>query len=911
MVLGDGIRRNVATISQEERDRLINAFIKLDTTKLYPDGVSYWDKQEDIHKEAHAAGQDVHDGPAFLPWHRELINRLEALLREVDPQLSLHYWDWTTDPRPELFTPQFMGSPTPPSAGAPLQNFESTEPGHTLIWRDVNGGNPGAPPVALDNAIITSADGSPDAMQFQIFRSPNLPNGLQRAHNISHGYIGGTILLQHFSFHDPFVFLLHSNVDRLWAMWQRAPGKEWRLDPNLTYGVEGTSSSISEDLQPWAGTSPPLLRPWAPPDNQQLVKNCKDPSIVIPHCYDTLPITIDVVNQGSIINFNDVPEGETTIRAAVFKTYSCGDLNLEIKPGSGPSAPYSVFMPPGSTVIHHADNTSFVEGRIWLAFTGTAAGTTAPDGSVTIRCIETGQEFPLTLKGNTIARPTMAVVLTLDQSGSMDDPAGSTGIKRIQVLHEAASRFAELAQANNGIGVVSFDQGAYLRLPVTKIGPSALDPNRATILQAITNHKTNPLGTTSIGNGVELAHNTLAPVMGFDHKANIVFTDGLENTPKFIADVKGSIDERTFAIGLGSAEQVSTAALNALTQGTGGYLLLTDLLSASTEDYFLASKYFLQILAGVTNSNIVVDPSGVITSGMQLSIPFVLNEADIYATVILLTDNPIVRLRVKTPDGQIIDPIVAAGFGGTYVVGTNMVYYRFLLPVPLGPGAHAGTWEALLDIQDVIITSPRAGSEKASAASAVSRGRSARYSLQVQSYSNLRMNARLYQNSLQPGATMVLRTILTEYGQSVQNRAMVKADLLRPDKTSIALYLPEVEPGIFETSLTAAIPGIYRFHVKASGASMRGFPFTCEQILTGAVFQGGDDPLPTSLNGRDDCLCRLLDCLISEKAFGKYLEKKGIDCGILMRCLKKYHESHQISEPRMPAPGNHHELNCR
>src|SRR5919197_27943 len=150
MVLGDGIRRNVATISQEERDRLREAFLKLDTTRIYPDGVSYWDKQEQIHKNAHAGGIDVHYGPAFIAWHREITNRLEALLREVDPDLSLHYWDWTTDPRPQdqnhqlgtnLFTPQFMGSYNG-DAGPPFENFESSERAdgvnnHEKIWRQV------------------------------------------------------------------------------------------------------------------------------------------------------------------------------------------------------------------------------------------------------------------------------------------------------------------------------------------------------------------------------------------------------------------------------------------------------------------------------------------------------------------------------------------------------------------------------------------------------------------------------------------------------------------------------------------------------------------------------------------------------------------------------------------------------
>jgi hypothetical protein len=194
MALGDGIRRNVAKISQQERDRLCDAFLALDTSRFYPDNVSIWDKQEDIHKNAHAGGQDVHAGPAFLPWHRELCNRLESALREVDPELSLHYWDWTTDPRAsdngaggttDLFTPQFMGSSSG-DAGPPLQNFESSEGGgHTHIWRDVT---PGPPPVPSDQSIVTNGAGLPQADQFL-----QMNTALQGAHNVAHGYIGGTI----------------------------------------------------------------------------------------------------------------------------------------------------------------------------------------------------------------------------------------------------------------------------------------------------------------------------------------------------------------------------------------------------------------------------------------------------------------------------------------------------------------------------------------------------------------------------------------------------------------------------------------------------------------------------------------------------------------------------------------------
>ena len=101
MALGDGIRRNIASVDPAERALLRDALMALNQrffpgsrSDSIPGGVSWWFKQDEIHAATH-----VHGGPEFVPWHRELVNRLEAMLRAINPQLSLHYWDWTQDPR--------------------------------------------------------------------------------------------------------------------------------------------------------------------------------------------------------------------------------------------------------------------------------------------------------------------------------------------------------------------------------------------------------------------------------------------------------------------------------------------------------------------------------------------------------------------------------------------------------------------------------------------------------------------------------------------------------------------------------------------------------------------------------------------------------------------------------------------
>lgn len=240
----------------------------------------------------------MHGGPEFLLWHREIVNRLEIMLRQINPQLSLHYWDWTQDPRAvlnanlgggaigtlNLFTPTFMGygGASSASIGEPWLSARYYVPGASL-HRDATR-NPADPP----NNVVRNVSGSPAsaAGDNAIVIAPNYPAMrvlLENVHNAMHGFVnmGG----QHISFRDPFVFLLHSNVDRLFAKWQTQPFHLERVNPALVYGAESGDAGLNRNVEPWSGGL--SIRPWASPENQGFPHNYKHLSIVIPPLYDT------------------------------------------------------------------------------------------------------------------------------------------------------------------------------------------------------------------------------------------------------------------------------------------------------------------------------------------------------------------------------------------------------------------------------------------------------------------------------------------------------------------------------------------------------------------------------------------------------------------------------------------------
>ena len=627
-------RKNVNSLTPQERLDFIAAVKALKTNGKYNQYVR--DHQAAMDRATPSTVPSTtrnaaHRGPGFLPWHREFLRRFEADLQAEVPGVVLPYWDWASDAAlsdpatAPVWANDMLGGDGDSGDNDLVKTgpfaFDASDPGGSWTIADASGNDTGQglqrafgvnaptlPTQAHVNEIqaLTPYDSSPWDRFSGGYRSASegwVMVGGQSApntHNRVHVWIGGS-MLPGTSPNDPAFFLHHCFVDKLWADWQAAhPGEPFMPEPGESADLDG--HRLIDAMYPWSTTPADVL------DHRALG-----------YVYDT--DAPKVTPQTASLVFNDVPEDQTTVRAAVFKVSSCQNVTFDITTGptvtSGPAGT-SFGTPLGTSVSvdpHVADT-----GRVWISFTGTSAGNVA-QGTVTIHCNETGEDFVIPISTNTIAKPTVATVLVLDQSGSMNFDAGD-GRKRIDVLKDAAPVFVDLLGDDDGIGVVRFDQDAHPGTAIQVAGPMTFGVGRTAAKAAISSHTPNPAGSTSIGDGIDMAHSDLTVLApgSFDETAIVVLTDGRENAPQFISDVSDIVDDKVFGIGLGTAEQINPDALTALTNGTGGYVLMTGALD--TDDFFILQKYFLQILAGVTNADVVLDPEGWVATGAKVRIPF-------------------------------------------------------------------------------------------------------------------------------------------------------------------------------------------------------------------------------------------------------------------------------------------------
>jgi hypothetical protein len=914
-----GCRKNQATLTPADKAAFVNAVLALKNNVPSQMGLTNrYDDYVQVHMNAMMASPGwAHQACVFLPWHRQLLRHFELDLQAIDPTVTIPYWDWTVDQDPSSptspFTDAFLGGD-----GDPTQNDK------VLVgpFAEASGNwtvnvNPGTPPdnvpylrrqfgvnaptlpspaqlaVALgetlyDEAPWTSASASAfrNHLEGWIASGPNPNDQPPQLHNRVHVWVGGSMLPMT-SPNDPIFWLNHCNIDRLWEVWKaQHPASAPYLPPSGTagvpigWGLNDTMIFFTSGPAPWPDTTTPA----------SVINNH-----ALGYWYDTDPPSVTLLTPS--VSFGNVQAGIggtgiTTYRAIKFECESCGDVTLQIT--GGPTAGFGAPSLSETVQANHqpAAGLSPSEGALWVSYTSTTAGSSIT-GAVTVQAVDvnTGQVFgpwTVNLSATTVARQPSAIVLVLDRSGSMSIDAGN-GHQRVELLRTAVSTFIDLMQQGDGLGIVRFDNLADTLMSVTDVGPIPSGAGRTQAQDIVATHDPattiDPRGSTSIGGGIVAGKAALDAAAGtYPQRAMIVLTDGLENTPPMIASVGSSLTAQTFAIGFGQAAAISTAALNAITQNHGGYLIVTG--PITPEENFALTEYFLKVQAGINNTSAVLDPRGELVLGTTHRIPFTLTRADFGVDVVLLSPAPYyIDMRLEAPDGTIIDPSFVAHEPAISFVSTPRVsYYRASLPMLSADssGSHAGTWYVLLGL------SKRATQSDAAMFVRQSASTSLPYSLLVNAYSNLNFQPSVVQDSFEPGAVVNITLTIDQYDVPLDSPVTAWAEIEAPAGTAgSVLLLDPTAVGRFQASFTASDNGVYTVMVRARGVTLEGETFEREKRFTAVAFVGGDQTAPPSPG--DDALCRLMSCLAASGAVRPELERelgdRGLDLPALLACM--------------------------
>ena len=800
-------------------------------------------------------------------------------------------------PNPAGDMPQLSDGPGVPDGRLTVEQFA-----HMQRWKDGNFTNDwtGIPapqseitPAGLDRAALDACVGAP----FDL--------------GVEAGGFGGSMVLQAANYSEAFRFN-HAVVDPGDVTWIMAV--PWQADfaacgshfwpvahPNFVIrgGVPG---------QVWAapvGGATNMVDKW---NKLGFVVRQGSQHVEVGRC-DTASIALHT----PLLNFKDVPQrpmgmvNEVSLAIAFEVISPASAVTLQYAPGGAPAQPQLVAATSSITVGPTAAN-SVVTARLWLTYRTSAVGDVLPPQTLVVQDAAATQTWTITVIGNTVGRKTAATALVLDRSLSMADDRGD-GMSKHLSLQQAAGIFVDLMLEGDGVGIVCFNQDAQPLQPILPLGDGgSMDTNRADTKAIINGNGLDPDGATSIGDGIFEGRLLFdAAPQPYDVNALVVLTDGIENRARFIAEVAGQINEFTYAVGLGQPQNISAAALQTITGNNGGYLLVTG--AIDSENQFLLQKQFLQILAGISNAQVVLDPQGQLIPGHVERVPFQLTAADSGVDVILLApESRHVDFRLQTPTGLIIEPWLAGSTSSMrFVLSHGVSYYRLTLPVELQPHLFdgGGTWHVLLSIgrprlkrsesHDGVDRDIALHTQVSSAKG--ERIRTVPYSIVVHSYSSLKLEAQVEQSGFEPGAVITVVASLAQAGIPMtghdrRNATRVWADVTRPNG-SASLTLTANADGQFQGHFTATVPGVYRLRIRAGGITASGEPFTREKTLTAAVWRGGNTPHTDEGNSGREQLCRLLTCMLQpDGVISKELERKlhaaGVDIERLRKCLRTF-----------------------
>jgi tyrosinase len=272
------IRKNAEGLTPGERDRFIAAFAQLNNQ-----GLGRFADFRNMH--TNVSQPQAHGAPGFLPWHRAYLLDLERELQAIDSSVTLPYWRFD-QPAPKLFTQDFIGTTGPNgtvqfSNTNPLQ-FWVTDGVQGITRSPRNNWNPQTQP---GPTVLTEAQTFALGTTYPPFSAME-----GNPHGTAHTRWDGFIRVIGTAARDPLFFMLHCNVDRLWAKWQKQNG---RFNSAQAASYDSNPSNpvghrLPDTMWPWNGVTTPPRPPTAPggalasspcasaPGNQPQVQSCLD-----------------------------------------------------------------------------------------------------------------------------------------------------------------------------------------------------------------------------------------------------------------------------------------------------------------------------------------------------------------------------------------------------------------------------------------------------------------------------------------------------------------------------------------------------------------------------------------------------------------------------------------------------------
>lgn len=278
------VRKNAKTLTSAEKRAFTDAVLAI-KAKPSPWGssLSTYDQFVAWHRDAFACDvMSAHMGPAFFPWHRQFLHMFEQQLQEIDPSVTLPYWDWAADNTPDsyLWQDDLMGGDGDPEQDYAVttgpfrkDNWEVTVFDETdderkpFVMRDIGVGGLAPdlptydaapwnemadPSVSFRNYMEGWRDCTPQTCATDPANHPTC-TGSHDMHNRVHLWVSGEFAFAHEVGHeekpepygtmamnsspnDPVFFLHHTNIDRLWNAWMRRHGQVYEPETGAMHG---------------------------------------------------------------------------------------------------------------------------------------------------------------------------------------------------------------------------------------------------------------------------------------------------------------------------------------------------------------------------------------------------------------------------------------------------------------------------------------------------------------------------------------------------------------------------------------------------------------------------------------------------------------------------------------------------